>query len=223
LTINLKLVEVDRPSPSGVRFAGEAQETWSHLVWMRGEQSEMNEIMTRPDAALILDAPRRWAVDGALLGAVAGVSSPALMLVSEPLTIETLTIVAALTACGALTGVVYGFPVRRLLNWLRRRLSLRSLAVLMPAVGAIWGTGVITGAMVLIMIGGDYTLAQIAGASIGHGVIIGGPIGAVLFGLLWLPYAVTAVMRLSRWPVVLATAALSPVLTWIWLTLLQSH
>ncbi|MEM6926618.1 MAG: hypothetical protein AAF602_06805 [Myxococcota bacterium] len=185
-------------------------------------QTLMDALGQAPGAHAVLDSPKRWSADGALLGAMAGFFSPLLVLLSEPVTLYTLQLVAFLTLCGGSTGAALGRPVRSLLNRLRRRLSIRSLAVLMPALGAIWGTLAVTATMVLLMAGSEFSPAVIAGTSVGHGVMIGGPIGAVMFALLWLPYAVTAVMRLSRWPVLLATAVASPLLTWVWLTALRS-
>ena len=180
------------------------------------------EIQVRPASAVavVLDVPRRWVVDGAVLGAVAGGSSTALLMMLEPAG-DAFPITALLCLSGGLTGAAVGAPLRRTLDNLRRRLSLPTLAVLMPIVGAAWGASVV----VLTFLGAVMTLPGVSSDWVEVMLILSGllgaPVGALLFGLLWLPYAISAVMRLPRWPLVLTTAAASPVIGYLWFRLIH--
>ncbi|MEL6348317.1 MAG: hypothetical protein AAFV53_34725, partial [Myxococcota bacterium] len=114
-------------------------------------------------------------------------------------------IAAVLATAGGISGAVVGVPLRAAVDRLRGRLPLWGYALVMPLFGAIWGTLALFGASVAVN-------GMVSPFLLWQAVLFGGPFGAVLVGVLWLPYAMASVLRGRRWPVALATGILSPVI-----------
>ena len=123
-------------------------------------------------------------------------------------------------ASGALIGTALGGPVRQSFDLMRRRLPLWGVALLAPVLGA--ALSVLVGELGLLMALPVLGLPASAWAFYDVAVHILAPIGAMLGGLLWLPYAMTVVLRQARWPVIAATAVLAPLVSaaWVWLFVL---
>ena len=117
---------------------------------------------------------------------------------------------AVLAAAGGVSGLLLGIPLRAVVDRLRGRLPMWGYLVAMPIVGAAWGSLALSLASIVANGGIDLGTMWLT-------VRMGGPFGAALFGLLWLPYAMATVLRWRRWPVVIATAVLSPAIaTVVW-------
>ncbi|MFT5684664.1 MAG: hypothetical protein ACI8RZ_005608 [Myxococcota bacterium] len=176
----------------------------------------MAALIHTPPGTPVLDTPARWRRDAALAGAVGALGCCSLLLLKwDPVALAAVPIAVA---SGALSGLVVGGPIRRVIDALRRRVSLRSIAWAVPILGATWGVLAMMGFLVGIQLIGAPAPGLVDVLTMS--TLLGGPIGALLLGLLWLPHAVTAVMRLPRWPILAATLALSPIVAWGWILVL---
>lgn len=141
-----------------------------------------------------LGAHTTWVMHGTLVGlAVSWVSTPTLLpfsLLSPP--------PLAMLALGALHGAVLGALGRAFLNEFRGRLSLPTLALLVPVLA-----GVVSGLLSL------WSSLLLHGLHPGL-LLFDASLSAVLVGLAWLPYAMATVMGWSRWPVFVGTVLLTP-------------
>lgn len=173
-------------------------------------KSVMNDLVQRPDALPVVGTRKQWAFDAALVGTVAGGASTLLLAQMLAMGMHGVVISAVLAAAGGVSGLLLGIPLRAVVDRLRGRLPMWGYFVAMPIVGAAWGTLALSLASIVANGGIDPSALWLT-------FRMGGPFGAALFGLLWLPYAMATVLRWRRWPVVVATAVLSPVIaTVVW-------
>lgn len=170
----------------------------------------MNAIATRPPTP-VLDTSHQWQRDGILLGLLVTSSNAFIQSLRPPFDPWAL---GALILLGGLSGMLLSPSVRALVNQLRGRLPMWVLAMLMPIVGGLWGWGL--GAVWMAVITGGEIVSNV-GFWMSLSALMAAPIGTVLVGLLWLPYAMTAVLRLPRWPIMSATAVVSGTVSWWWL------
>lgn len=152
----------------------------------------------RTDTALVPLTGRRrdWARDAGLVGLVTGFSGPAWIVYG--LTPHPHLIACALSA--GVLGAALGFVGPDVFGWLRQRVSLKVLAVALPAAAFFLGWGAASLA------------AGAVGAPAGAAAWFGGVALAGQVTLFWLPYLVAVVTRLPRWPVVVAACLLSPLM-----------
>jgi len=165
----------------------------------------MEDLVGRPDALPVIGTRTQWVGDAAVLGAISGGTSILLLPTLFLLGWHSVIIAAVLTVAGGMSGAVAGVPLRAAVDRLRGRLPLWGYALLMPVFGALWGTLALFGASVVA--NGFFSLTIFW-----QTLALGAPFGAMLVGLLWLPYAMATVLRGRRWPVALATAVISPVI-----------
>jgi len=174
--------------------------------------------MTQKTQLPILDTSARWRHDLSGLCALAGGSAFSWVAAFEP--VHGLALVLGGAVAGGLVGALAGGTVRRAVDTMRRRLPLWAIAMLSPVIGA--GLGVLVGELALLLALPALGLPASAWAFGYAAVYILAPVGALLGTLLWLPYAMTAVLRSSRWPVIAATAMLSPLVSLAWIMLSHS-
>jgi len=146
--------------------------------------------------ARITGRRRDWMRDATIVGLVSGYTGPAWVLYGPSL--HPHLVACALT--GGVAGVLMGAVAPDLLEQLRRRVSLRTLMVVLPLLAFFLGTGMATLA------------ASAVGAPMGAASRFGAVALAGQVALFWLPYTVATVLEGPRWPVVLAACALSPLL-----------
>lgn len=178
----------------------------------------MGALVRREAHLPVLDTPDRWRQDLRVLCAVAGGTACAWVLPMAPGVGAAVMLAGVLS--GALIGTALGGSMRGTLDRMRRRLPLWGVALLAPVLGAalavaVGELGLLFALPVLGLPASLWAFAEVA-------LYILAPIGAVLGGLLWLPYAMTVVLRQTRWPVLAATAVLTPLVTaaWVWLFVL---
>lgn len=149
----------------------------------------------------VTGSPSTWARDLAFVGGVSGIVAPGLV-IADPL----FSLTAGLA--GALLGAMLGAMGAPALEWLRPRAPLWTLVLAAPIVGAGWGalSGVAGGLVGGAAFGSEAPLL---------GAIMGAGAGMVQLGWMFLPYMVATVLRLPRWPVLLAASGLTPMLGWI--------
>ena len=120
----------------------------------------------------------------------------------------------ALAGLAAATALLAGATLPGLLDHLRTRVRLRSLMMSAVFAGAVWG-GLVSG------IAASVTAPQliIPGFSmplnLGGLIAAGAAVGALQVGWFWLGHAVQTALRRRRWPLVMAAAALAPILGWV--------
>lgn len=170
------------------------------------------EMLTQQPDLPVLDTSARWQRDLTGLCAVAGGTSFCWVVVLDP--VQGLALSAAGAVAGALFGSLSGGVVRSAMDRMRRRLPLWSLALLTPVLGAVLGVAI--GELALLMALPVLGLPTSAWAFFETATHVLAPIGALLASLLWLPYAMTAVLRLERWPVLVAMALLAPLISFTW-------
>ncbi len=155
----------------------------------------------------ITGSPVRWGADLAVVGAVTGASVPAALLGAASISVVPSAIAGL--GCGLLLGVL--FP--NFLDSARLRVPLDSIGL--RAVGAGAGFGALVGLSTAVIVG-DIPLAAF---------FVGGLVGALQIGWLWLPYTMLTVLGRPRWPVVLAACVVAPVLgpmaVWLWSVFVQ--
>lgn len=142
-------------------------------------------------------SPLPWARDFAVVGGVTGFAAPYVVITDLPFA-------AAAGLAGAALGLVLGALAAPFLERARHRVPLLLLVFAAPFVGAVWGglSGVAGG-----LVGGR----MFAGESVELGLVMGAAAGMVQLGWMFLPYTLVAVMKLPRWPVVLAASVAAPV------------
>lgn len=170
----------------------------------------MNALTTRSHVP-VLDTSHQWQRDGIQLGLLVTASNAFIQSFHSPADPWAL---GTLIVLGGLSGMLISPPVRAMFNQLRSRLPMWVFGLLMPIVGGLWGWGL--GAIWIAVITGGEIVGNV-GFWMSFSALLAAPIGTVLVGLLWLPYAMTAVLRLPRWPIMSATAVLSGMVSWWWL------
>ena len=175
----------------------------------------MNALTTRSQLP-VLDTSHQWQRDGIRFGLLVTTSNAFIQSFHSPFDPWAL---GSLILLGGLSGMLISPPVRSMVNRLRGRLPMWALGLLMPVVGGLWGWGV--GAVWMAVITGGEIMANL-GFWMSFSALLAAPIGMILVGLLWLPYAMTAVLRLPRWPIMSAAALLSGMVSWWWLAMVFS-
>lgn len=144
--------------------------------------------------ARLTGSPVRWGADLAVVGGVTGAAVPAVLV--GPLAPAVLPAALVGLGCGLVLGVL--FP--EFLETARRRVPLDFIGL--RAVGAGAGFGALVGLLTALIVG-DIPLGAF---------FVGGLVGALQIGWLWLPYTVLTVLERPRWPVVVAACGIAPLL-----------
>lgn len=138
--------------------------------------------------------PARWSRDLALVGGVVAALAPCVEGWDAELSL-------AASLAGAVAGGVLGRVAPGVLDRQRGRVPLAALACLAPLVGAGWG--------------GFAGMAGGIAARVEPPIVVGAwgaVVGALLVGMLWLPYTVQSLRGAPTWPVVLAALLSAPFL-----------
>ncbi|MEL6347678.1 MAG: hypothetical protein AAFV53_31520 [Myxococcota bacterium] len=168
----------------------------------------MGELATRPpDGLPVLGPVRSWEQDFTLIGILAGGLAPALLWIFPEAGVP---ISAAAALLGAISGPWFGRRLRTFLDQTRGRLPILALLALVPPLGALWGGLVAGGAGALVGLIAEGTAAAVVMGTLCG--VAGALTGAVLIGLIWLPYAFQIVLRGKRWPLIAGVGILSPLL-----------
>lgn len=150
----------------------------------------------------VTGTPQQWGRDMAYIG---GVTSLVCTGMGMAFGVTPFYVLAA-TAAGALTGGLLGAAMPALLDQMRGRMPLALLVLAAgPLGGAVWGGTV--GALAWMLAGGAPEMAHY---SVGISIAIAAIAGALQFGLSWFPYTFQTVRSGARWPVLLASTLITP-------------